>query len=211
MMRLGVVVACLGVIACVDALGPAARRPATVYLDIQGPRFVRTVSVEVSGPGIDSLLVFNIGVDSTGAGSGVARIPAGAGRLVVARAFDAQGINTHRGDTTVTLLEGTNNQLALVLRPLTGNLPVTITFGGSGITLTPGDTTITVGDTVRYSAGGVDSLGNAIPPAAVVWSSTERSIASVSSGGLVTARAAGVAYALATYQGASRGRKVTVQ
>jgi hypothetical protein len=190
--------------------GLSDRGDATVAFDVRGAKVVRSVAIEVSGPGIDSLLVFNIAIDSNGAGADTARVPAGAGRRFVARAFDVTGISTHRGDTTVTLVEGANPRFSLVLRPLIGGLPITLTFGGVGLTLTPGDTTISVGTSLQYTAGGVDSLGSAIPPAAVVWSSSDQTVVLVTSLGIARARAVGSAYVLATYQGATLGRKLTV-
>jgi uncharacterized protein YjdB len=198
--------------ACADGSlsGPRTLRDAVVAFDVQGALYVRSIAVEVSGPGIDSLLVINITVDTTGHGAGTARIPAGTARLFAARAFDAYGVNTHRGDTTVSLVEGANPTVALVLTPLIGSLPITLTFGGVGLTLTPGDTTVALGDSVQFTAGGVDSLGNAIPPGSVVWSSSDQSVVLVNTSGLARTRSAGAAFVLATYQGATVGRKVTV-
>ena len=189
---------------------PSAPDTAAIAFIIEGLRSTRLVSIEVSGPGIDSLLVFNLAIDTTGTGSGTERIPVGSGRHIVVNAYDQSGVNTHRGDTTVTLVEGLNPALSLVLRPLVGSLPITITFGGSGITLTPGDTTIAVGDTVRYTGGGIDSLGNGIASSAIVWSSSLPSIASVAGSGLVEGRAVGIAWVIATFGGASTGRQITV-
>ncbi len=193
------------------ATGPSRDAVAVVQFDIHGPAYVRLVSVEVTGPGIDSCLVFNVSIDSIGVGSGSLRVPAGADRHLVASAFDAAGIETHRGDTTVSLREGLNPELKLALRPLVGSTPVVITFGGSGIAMSPGDTILAVGDTVRFVGGGVDSLGNEIPAAGFTWSSTDPSIVSIDGSGLATARAAGAAFVLATHGGASLGRRVTVQ
>jgi hypothetical protein len=183
---------------------------ATVAFNVLGANLVHTVAVEVSGPGIDSLLVFDIAVDSLGAGSATVRVPAGAGRHISASAYDTAGVNTHRGDTTVTLLAGTNPAVSLTLLPLMGGLPITLSFGNAGLTLTPGDTTISLGTTLQYSAGGLDSLGNAIVASAVTWSSSDLTIAVVTATGLAQARAVGSAYVLATYQGATIGRKMTV-
>ena len=198
---------------CGGDLGPTAppHSSATVFFEIHAPAFVRLISVEVTGPGIDSVLAFNGSIDARGTGSGTIRVGAGGGRLLVAKAFDINGIQTHRGDTTITLLEGVNPTLSLTLTPLAGSVPVVITFGGSGLTVTPDDTTISVGDTVRFGAAGVDTLGNAIPPASVVWSSTSPTVMTVTASGLARARATGTAYVLATFGGASLGRKVTVQ
>jgi len=206
--------ALLGAAACARDLGPtgpAGDRQATVLFGVRAPAWVRLVSIEVSGTGIDSTLVYNLALNTNGVGSGALRVPAGSGRHVVASAFDDAGVLTHRGDTTVTLVEGANPALSLVLRPLSGTVPVVLSFGGSGVTISPGDTTIAAGDTVRYVAGGLDSLGVAIDPAAVVWASTDPSVAAVSPSGLVRGVASGTAYVLASYAGAAVGRRVSVR
>ena len=216
-MALGRVLAAaalLGAAACwhdAGPTGPEAGRVATVFFGVHAPASVRLLTVEVSGPGIDSTLVYNIALDANGVGSGALRVPAGGGRRILASAFDDVGVLTHRGDTTVTLVEGANPLLSLVLRPLDGSLPVVLSFGGSGIVISPGDTTIAVGDTVRYIGGGLDSLGLPIDPASIVWASTDPATAVVDASGLVRGVSPGAAYVLAVCAGAANGRRVTVQ
>lgn len=194
-----------------DRIADPREGVAEVGVIVRGMSGTRIVAIQVSGPGIDSTLLFNISIETTGLGSGSIEIPAGSERHIVANAYDSVGVNTHRGDTTVNLVVGANPPLHLVLQPLVGSVPITITFGGSGIVVEPGDTTIGVGDTARYTGGGLDSLGNSIPPTAVVWSSTMPLVASVSASGLVQGRSAGSAWVMATYEGASAGRHITVQ
>ena len=191
--------------------GPVRGRVATLFFGVRVPQYVALITVVVSGPGVDSTLLFNIALNENGVGSGVLRIPTGSGRRIVASAFDAAGVLTHRGDTTLTLVDGTNPPLSLVLVPLDGSLPVVLTFGGSGITISPGDTTIAVGDSVQFTGGGLDSLGAEIDPASIVWASTNPAVASVSATGLVRGESSGTAYVLACYAGAAIGREVTVQ
>jgi hypothetical protein len=179
-------------LACTDSTGPL-RGAATVQFDIGGADFVRTVSIQVSGPGIDSTLVFNIAVDSTGHGSGSARIPAGSNRHIVGLAFDSTGVNTNRGDTTLTLVEGNNPPVALTLAPLTGNQPIVISIGTSRIQVQPGDTTIHVADTVAFVATVRDTNGVIVPGAAVVWASTNPAAVTVDSVGRAVGQSTGAA------------------
>lgn len=140
-------------VACNEAT-PVGPRPDGAALGVvmlaPGDNAIDLLSVEVSGPGIDATLVFNFQV-ANGVVSGVARVPSGASRRVVARAFDAQGVNTHRSDTTVTLLEGANPTLVLSVPPLIGNQPLNVTFASP-----PSATTLGV-VVIEVDGPGIDS------------------------------------------------------
>ena len=153
---LSILVCCLGTglsVACSE-ISPVEPRPDGAELDFvmtaPGDNAIDLISVDVSGPGIDSALVFNFQV-ANGVATGVARVPSGASRRVVARAFDRQGVNTHRSDTTVALIEGSNPTLAMSLPPLVGNQPLDVTFAA-----TPGPTTILV-VVIEVDGPGIDS------------------------------------------------------
>jgi hypothetical protein len=206
------VAALLGVAACgrdVGLTGPE-RGSATVSFDVQAPAFVRLVSVAVTGAGIDSLLAFNIAVDSTGHGSGSIRVAAGSGRHVVGRAFDANGVNTHLGDTTLTLLEGTNAAVSLLLSPLVGTQPIVITIGTPRLSVLPNDTTIYVGDTVSFVATVRDTSGAVVAGASVEWAMSNPAVATVDGSGRVVGRSVGVAAIVAISGAYAARRQVTV-
>jgi hypothetical protein len=74
--------------------GPA-RSPAELAFAVMAPAYISTLSIEVTGPGIDSTLTFNVMV-TNGVGTGTLRVPAGAGRRIVGRAFAAVGVITQR-------------------------------------------------------------------------------------------------------------------
>jgi alpha-tubulin suppressor-like RCC1 family protein len=174
-----------------------------------GDNAIATVSVEVTGPGIDSTLVFNLTLVN-GTATGTARVPAGTGRRIVARAFDLAAVNTHRGDTTVTLVEGTNPAVSLKMLPLVGGVPLTLTFGSTVVSVNRRDTTMTLGDTLRFTAAAVNVRGGTVPVDSIRWGSSNPAVASVSATGLVRALAAGTASIVASYEGAAAKRVVTV-
>ena len=61
--------------------------------DVSGTA-VATVVVEVTAPDIPAPLVFNF-IVTDGIASGTITIPAGTGRTITIRAFDAGGVETH--------------------------------------------------------------------------------------------------------------------
>src|SRR5687768_7286744 len=77
------------------ATGPAARATDTkinVHADLNGLP-ITSISVEVTGPGIVSTLVFNLPVANNQA-SGSVNVPAGQQRTITVHAFD-QAVETH--------------------------------------------------------------------------------------------------------------------
>jgi Bacterial Ig-like domain (group 2) len=173
---------------------------------------VQTLVVEVTAPDITSRLVFNVPVNN-GVANGSITVPAGNGRTVAVRAYDAQGTLTHEGSTTVNVRPGANVSIAITLVPRAGQLPITVNFGSLYVSIlrqTPirpaGDV---VGDTVRF-------LGHVMDPDAqtvagtVRWATLDPSIATVDSTGLVTARGVGSTEIVGTYGGFGSSVIVTV-
>lgn len=93
------------------------------------PATVRTLIVQISGPGIDPEIVVNIPVGADSVARDTLEVPAGSGRRFIITAVDTAGIATHRGDTTVTLVPGVNPPLSIVMRPLASSVGITVTFG----------------------------------------------------------------------------------
>jgi len=193
-----------------EVTGPSAL-PAQLSFVLMavGSNAIATVSVVVTGPGIDSTLGFNLTLVN-GTAAGTLQVPAGSGRHVVASAFDAAGVNTNRGDTTVTLLAGSNPTVSLTMPSLIGGLPITLSFGSSVVSINRQDTTMMQGDTLRFSAAAVNSRGGTVPGDSIVWASSNPAVASVDSSGLVRGLAIGTANIVANYEGASARRQVTV-
>ncbi len=80
----------------------------------------------------------------------------------------------------------------------------------STVTVTPSTGSLYVGQTLQLTASAKDSAGNTLTGRTVTWSSASPTIATVSSQGLVTAIAAGVATVTATVDGKSVTTSVTV-
>ena len=95
-------------------------------LDVAGSA-VETLVAEVTAPDIPTALTFNIPIAGSVA-SGTITVPAGSNRAVALRAYDAGGILTHNGGTTINIQPGANPSVAITLAPLTGDpmLPLTL-------------------------------------------------------------------------------------
>lgn len=157
---------------CAD--GPTSvTKEGRVLMQFLTPATVRTVVVSVSGPGITPAIVRNIPIGADSAARDTITVPAGSGRAFRVQAFDSLAVETHRGDTTVTLQPGTNPALALRLVPLSSQLGITVTFGGYRLTLA--DTTLRqleVGDTAVLAATLRAPNGSLVPADSLVLAST---------------------------------------
>ena len=78
------------------------------------------------------------------------------------------------------------------------------------VTVTPPSASLNTGQTVQLSATTQDSLGNVLSGRVVTWGSSAPSVATVTSGGLVTGVAAGSATITATSEGKSATSAITV-
>ncbi len=167
-----------------------------------------TVVVEVTAPDIATPLVFNIPVVS-GVASGTVTISAGSNRTITMRAYDANGSETHRGAVTVNIPPGTSPTIALVLVPLSGDVPINATLGSITVTVTPSAPAIGIGLTVTLAVTITDANGNPVV-GNVSWATSNPGVASVTTGGVVTGVAAGQTKVVATFQGAAGSATVTV-
>ena len=137
-------------------------------------------------------------------------MPAGSARHLVGQGFDSAGINTHLGDTTVSLQAGTNPPVSIVMQPLVGSQALTLTFGSNVVAMGGADTTLSSGSTYQLTAVALNWQGGTVPPDSITWGSSNPAVASVSANGLVTAGAAGAADIVASYEGAAASRKLVV-
>jgi len=187
-----------------DVVSPPSRTSAAflVRADVTSTA-VAIIVVEVTGPNVPTPLVFNIPINA-GVASGTITIPPGIDRLIVMRAFDAQGIETDSGSTTMTVQAGANPPVSIVLNPIVGNTPINVTLGSFAIVVTPAVDTLLVGSTVDLSALVLDADGDTIADQ-VGWASLLPSVASVVSTGSqsarVTAIGEGQVNIVATYGG----------
>ncbi len=80
----------------------------------------------------------------------------------------------------------------------------------SSIVLAPSTATVIVGQSLQLTATPRDSVGNALMGRVLAWSSSNPSVASVSSTGLVTALSRGTATVTASGEGASATARLTI-
>ena len=198
--------------AACESTSATAPHVATTNIQIQfiTPATVRKIVVDVTGPGIEPALVFNIPVAVDSIARGSIQVPTGSRRRFVVSAFDSAGILTHRADTTTNVVSGATNALSLQVEPLTVSLPVTVTFGGSRITVQDTSSrTIYLGDSLRISASAMRSNGSIVPNDSLVWASSNPAIATVTQA-VVRAKAPGQATIVVSYAGAAVHIRVTV-
>lgn len=182
---------------------------ATLFLsaDVSGTS-VATVVVDVTAPDIPTALVFNLPV-ANGTAAGAIVVPAGSQRTIAMRAYDAGGVKTHSGSVVLNVQPGANPTITLVMQPLTGDIPITVTLGSVSITVTPPTLTLAVGATAPLAASITDWNGSPIV-GSVRWATNNPGIAAVDETGVVTAVGVGSTQVVATFQGAGGQAAVSV-
>jgi hypothetical protein len=172
---------------------------------------ISTLVVEVTAEDINGRLVFNLVVDDEGVAHGVIEVPAGEARTFTVTAYDDHHNVTHTGSETLDVNPGSNPPLNVKLKPVAGEVAVTVTFGDYGVVVTPSAVEFdALGQTVELTATVFDQYDEEVPDAEVVWATTHPTIVSVSESGLVTALAEGQATIVATYAGVAGVSEVTV-
>lgn len=130
-----------------------------------------------------------------------------ADNIIIAIGANPNGANLS-GTTTVAAVAGVATFADLQLDRSGGSYTLTATAGRlrsdtsaafdvvvpvSSVTVSPATVTLATGRSVQLSATAWDTAGNALARRAVVWSSSDEAVATVSSDGLVTAVAVGSA------------------
>jgi hypothetical protein len=156
--------------------------------------------VEVTGPGIDVPLVFNLPV-TDGVASGSVDVPVGSSRVFSGSVFDAGGTETHRGQVTTAVRPGTNAAISMRLEPLNGQQPIDVVISSYTISLDPLDAPPMVGRTVQMNAVVKDADGNVVPDAKVMWGVTAPTVARIGPNGLLEVTAEGPVTVVALYGG----------
>ena len=207
-------VALLGLVAlsaCAGDAGAGEERPATLIVNFLTPATVRSVTVEITGPGITTAITSTIPIGADTTARDTIDVPAGSERRVVVSAFDQSGIRTHRAEVTLNLVSGSNPPLGVQLTALLGSLQLTVTFGGTRVVVPNASArTIAVGDTLRLAATGTRANGTAIPADSLEWGSSNPAVFTVT-GGLVRGRVPGSGAAVVSYQGMAAWVNVTVR
>jgi len=190
-----------------DTVGPPADGTLVINANLTGT-MIATVVADVTAPDIPTTLVFNIPIVN-GIATGSITVRAGSNRTVTLRAYDATGVETHSGSTTITIQSGANPAMAIVLTPLTGDVPITVTLGSFSVTVTPPSANLGIAGTVQLSATIHDANGN--PTTGVIsWATHDPGVATVDSNGLVTATGAGTTSISAVVQGVTGIASITV-
>src|ERR1051325_234043 len=181
---------------------PPTSPPAQLHLTaVVGAATITNIVVTVSAADISPSLVYNFPV-ANGVATGTLTVPTGSDRQFRISAFDAAGVETHRADTTITVQSGSNPPLAVTLTPLTGSQPIVVTISGLRIEVQPTDTSMAVGTSAQFRARVLNEQGTDITgQVAFVWASTNPSIASVDSQGVVTAHLVGTVSVVAVARG----------
>jgi len=182
-----------------------------VRADVSGTP-IATVVVEVTAPDIPTPLVFNI-LRVDGVATGTITIPAGSNRTIALRAYDAGGVETHSGSVTRDIAPGTNPEISIILAPLTGDVPVTVTLGSFSVIVSPAAVTLPAGDTARLTATILDANGTPVT-GQVTWATLAPAVATVvttgQQTGRVTAVGGGQATVVAAYGGVAGSTTITV-
>jgi len=201
--RLTAVAAAAVVVACEKSpTPPPPTQPAQLHLTaLVSASSVTSIVVTVGAADISPSLVYNFPV-ANGVATGTLTVPAGSDRQFRISAFDVAGVETHRADTTITVQSGSNPPLAVTLTPLTGSQPIVVTISGLRIEVQPTDTSMAVGTSAQFRARALNEQGTDITgQVAFVWASTNPSIASVDSQGVVTAHLVGTVSVVAVARG----------
>ena len=196
------------VVGCSDSTAPVEAKATLVLYSIT-PATVRSLVVQLSGPGIAPDLFVNLPVDTAGVARGSIAVLPGYPRNITVTAVDTSGIVSHRADTTLHLVAGVNPTLNLVLRPLTATAPIVVTFGSLLVTITSGPTAMLMGDTASFAATVTGGYGPPVPPASIAWASSDPSVV-LFAGAKGTAMRAGTATVTASFAGATATRVVIV-
>ena len=134
--------------------------------------------------------------------------------------LSGRAVTWSSSDTTIARVSGSG----LVTAIATGSATITATSEGqsgtssitvtavpvASVAVTPASAGVQVGQTAQFTATLQDANGNTLSGRVVTWASSNTGVASVSGGGLATAKAAGTATITATSEGKSGTSTVTV-
>ena len=177
---------------------------------------ISTVVVEVSASDIATPLIFNLQM-SNGTASGTVTVPAGSARTFTIRAYNTDGVETHRGSKTIDVMPGRGNpSVTIAVLSLGGDQPIVAHLTSHSVTvaLAAGSAAnVAVGATTTLVATIKDADDNDIipGPGELVWATSAPAIAGVDGNGVVTGVLAGTATIGASYRGAGGSFTVTVQ
>jgi TolB protein len=169
---------------------------------------ISTLVVAVNALDITTTLVFNLEVVE-GIAQGTLKVPVGANRIFDVKAYDTDGEVTHEGSTTVNVKRGNNPPLSIPLRPVAGEVEITVSMGDYSVVVSPSSATLEVGQTQQLTVTVTDPDGQVVGDP-VGWATLNPAIATVDGDGLVTAASGGTVDVVATYNGVAGKSLITV-
>lgn len=172
---------------------------------------VASLVVKVSAADIQPSLVFNLTLEA-GIATGALRVPAGAARAFTLSAFDATGLETHRGEKTLDIVPGTNLGVSIILAPIAGQQPIQATLGTVTVTITNPPASIAEGETAQLVATVTGPEGPiTVEPGAIGWATANPATLTVHpTTGVAKGKAWGQARVVATYAGVAAVAAITV-
>jgi len=200
----------LGLIGCNNDGLLVSSGTTTVTMRFITPATVRSLVVEVSGPGIDPSVLANVPVTGDSIATQSLSLSSGSARRFVVSAVDTGGVTTHRADTTLTLQPDAHVGLSLWLEPLETTVGITVRFGGVRLTVT--DTTtreIEVGDSLDIEAHATGPTGQPVSSDSLRWGSGNPAVVTVNQGKVIALRP-GIALVNVSYRNASASVRLVV-
>jgi hypothetical protein len=198
---------------CQPAVTPPDSGSAALQLVASSvPATVKTLVVVVTAADIPAPKVFNIAV-SGGTASGTITVPVGPARTVTIRAYDAGGIESHRGATSVNVQAGGNPTVSISLDALQGQQVIEVRVESLVITITPATLTVRVDQTVKVQAAVRTLAGDpvTVAPGDVRWATLQPNVATVGTAGDVLGVSTGSATIVAVYAGVAGTAAVKVE
>ncbi len=190
--------------------------PGDEYAPIQVTAFaigtpINSIVIEVTADDINNRLVFNLRLEG-GIAHGIIDVPIGPARTFTVTAYDDHHNVTHEGSATADVNSVNNPPLHVKLKPVSGEVEINVTFGEYAVFVYPELATIdaAVSTSLQLTVSVVDQYGEDVPNPDVQWATTDPSIATVSTSGLVTGLDDGEATIVATYDGVAGISELTL-
>ena len=206
----------LSALACADrSAGPAgAERPeerfgSVVLQTSVAPPSIRSMSVEVTAPDIAVPILVTL-TNNHGVFGGTVRVPAGGNRRFTVRAYDAAGVQSHEGSTTIVVRPSGNPKVTIALTSQAGDQPITVSLGAYAVSLGVTAVTLFPGRTFQLVVDVRDADGSTVSTPTLQWGSLNPSVADVDASGLITARVAGSTRVTVSYEGFAASADITV-
>ena len=195
--------------------GVGSGGPVTITATSEGQSGTATVNVTLAPVASVTVAPSSASIAITGTAQLTATPKDASGNPLTGRA-----ISWSSSDNTIATVNGSGLVTGVAAGPVTitatsegksGTASITVAGAPvASVTVTPASASVQAGQTQQLSATLKDANGNILTGRTVTWSSSNTSVATVSSSGLVTAKVAGSATITATSEGQSGTASVTV-